>query len=56
MHVTLKYLCKCGSVKPLDSLSLSVLLIGSVALDLTSFILVGQRITLGVMVGDHMLS
>lgn len=56
MHVFSKYLCKCRSVKPLDSLSLSVLLIGSVALDLTSFILVGQRITLGVMVGDHMLS
>lgn len=36
-----------AEVKPLDSLSLHVLLIGSVALDLTSFILVGQRITLG---------
>lgn len=45
-----------AEVKPLDSLSLHVLLIGSVALDLTSFILVGQSITLGVMVGDHMLS
>lgn len=36
-----------AEVKPLDSLSLNVLLIGSVALDLMSFILVGQRITLG---------